>query len=92
MAPVCGSASDRSTFWNFRPCQTEYPVNTSNQEDMSGRLPTDRVPDDELVRRISAGDAEAFTALFRRRHADVFRFAVHMTGSPAAAEDVTQDA
>jgi RNA polymerase sigma-70 factor, ECF subfamily len=47
--------------------------------------------DDDLVARIAAGDAAAFTALFRRRQGDVFRFALHMLGSPATAEDVTQD-
>jgi len=51
----------------------------------------DSVPDEDLLRRIAAGDAAAFTTLFRRRQADVYRFALHMTGLPAAAEDVTQD-
>ena len=49
------------------------------------------VPDEDLLRRTAAGDAAAFTALFRRRQSDVYRFALHMTGLPAAAEDVTQD-
>ena len=49
------------------------------------------VPDEDLLRRTAAGDAAAFTALFRRRQPDVYRFALHMTGLPAAAEDVTQD-
>ncbi len=47
--------------------------------------------DDELLRCALAGDEEAFTTLYRRRQAGVFRFALHMCGSPAAAEDVTQD-
>src|SRR4051812_40896728 len=47
--------------------------------------------DDELLPRIAAGDAVAFTALFRRRQAQIYRFALHMTGAPAAAEDVTQE-
>jgi RNA polymerase sigma-70 factor (ECF subfamily) len=47
--------------------------------------------DEDLLRRIAAGDAAAFTALFRRRQSDVYRFALHMTGRPPAAEDVTQD-
>lgn len=37
------------------------------------------------------GDREAFAALYRRRRPDVYRFALHMTGSPAAAEDIAQD-
>jgi RNA polymerase sigma-70 factor (ECF subfamily) len=51
----------------------------------------DLLPDDQLLTRIAAGDAEAFSALFRRRQGDVYRFALHMTGRPAVAEDVTQD-
>ena len=47
--------------------------------------------DDELLARIAMGDATAFTALFRRRQGEVFRFALHMIGSPAGAEDVTQE-
>jgi RNA polymerase sigma-70 factor (ECF subfamily) len=58
---------------------------------MAAALPTDRVPDDELLARVASGDAPAFTELFRRRQPDVFRFAVHMTGSPALADDVVQD-
>jgi RNA polymerase sigma-70 factor, ECF subfamily len=51
----------------------------------------DTVSDEDLLRRIAAGDAAAFTALFRRRQSDVYRFALHMIGLPPAAEDVTQD-
>src|SRR5262245_42738731 len=47
--------------------------------------------DDELVARIGARDATALSLLFRRRQPDVYRVAMLMTGSPAAAEDVTQD-
>ena len=47
--------------------------------------------DDELLARIATGDARALTMLFRRRQPDVYRVALLMTGSSAAAEDVTQD-
>ena len=40
---------------------------------------------------IAGGSAEAFATLFRRRQGEVYRFAVHMTGSQAMADDVTQD-
>jgi RNA polymerase sigma-70 factor (ECF subfamily) len=53
--------------------------------------PTDETPDHELLARAGAGDAEAFGQLFRRRQGDVYRFALHMTASPAIAEDVTQE-
>jgi RNA polymerase sigma factor (sigma-70 family) len=49
------------------------------------------VPDDELVRRVAGRDAEALAAVFRRHHAVVYRFALHLTGAAALAEDVTQE-
>ena len=53
--------------------------------------PLGDVTDDDLLPRVATGDAAAFTALFRRRQADVYRFALHMTGQPNVAEDVTQE-
>ena len=47
--------------------------------------------DDDLLRRMRAGEEEAFTALYRRRQAAVYRFALHMSGSPSVAEEVTQE-
>lgn len=47
--------------------------------------------DEELIAAVAAGDREAFGAIYRRRRPDVYRFALHMTGSPAVAEDVAQD-
>jgi len=52
---------------------------------------TNRVPDDELVRRIAEGHQPAFAELFRRLHPAVFRFALHMAGSVSTADDVVQD-
>ncbi len=53
--------------------------------------PADRVPDDELLKQVTEGDASAFAELFGRRHGDVFRFALHMTASVSTADDVVQD-
>src|SRR5262245_36501157 len=47
--------------------------------------------DEQLIAAVAAGDREAFATLYRRRRPDVYRFALHMTGVPAAAEDVAQD-
>lgn len=47
--------------------------------------------DSELLGRMLAGDGSAFTALYRARHAPVYRFALQMTGSVVIAEDVTQE-
>ncbi len=54
---------------------------------MSEQLPSD----EELLRRMAAGDEAAFVALYRRRQAGVYRFALHMSGSESTAEDVTQE-
>lgn len=53
--------------------------------------PNDLDSDEQLLARAAGGDAQAFAALFRRRQAEVYRFALHMTGSAPAADDVTQD-
>ncbi len=50
------------------------------------------VPSDEIELRLArAGDEKAFTALYRRHSAAVFRFAWLLTGSEALAADVTQE-
>jgi RNA polymerase sigma-70 factor (ECF subfamily) len=54
--------------------------------------PPNTTSDAELLRLTLAGDESAFTALFRRRQAGVYRFALHMSGSEALAEDVVQEA
>jgi RNA polymerase sigma-70 factor, ECF subfamily len=47
--------------------------------------------DEQLLTQALAGDEDAFTALYRRRQGPIFRFALHMSGSPQTAEEVTQD-
>jgi RNA polymerase sigma-70 factor, ECF subfamily len=47
--------------------------------------------DDELLFRSRSGDEQAFLSLYRRRQGAIYRFAMHMSGSPATAEDVTQE-
>lgn len=47
--------------------------------------------DDDLLRRMMAGEEEAFLTLYRRRQAAIYRFALHMSGSLTVAEDVTQE-
>jgi RNA polymerase sigma-70 factor (ECF subfamily) len=50
-----------------------------------------QLSDDDLLLRVRAGDEEAFTTLYRRRQAAVYRFALQMSGSPSVAEEVTQE-
>jgi RNA polymerase sigma-70 factor (ECF subfamily) len=47
--------------------------------------------DSELLQSMLAGDEGALAALYGRRQKGIFRFALQMSGSPAMAEDVTQE-
>jgi RNA polymerase sigma-70 factor (ECF subfamily) len=47
--------------------------------------------DSELLARSRAGDEQAFTMLYRRRQAGIYRFAYQMSGSADVAEEVTQE-
>src|SRR4030095_16502208 len=51
----------------------------------------DELDDSELLRSMLTGDEEALVLLYRRRHANIYRFAYQMSGSTALAEDVTQE-
>lgn len=47
--------------------------------------------DNELLKLMLRGDEEALSTLYRRRQRSVYRFALQLSGSPALAEDVTQE-
>jgi RNA polymerase sigma-70 factor (ECF subfamily) len=47
--------------------------------------------DDVLLRYAAKGDEEAFTLLYRRHQAAMYRFALRMTGNAWAAEEIVQD-
>lgn len=47
--------------------------------------------DDVLLKRSAKGDDFAFAELYRRHQAALFRFALRMTGSSWAAEEIVQD-
>jgi RNA polymerase sigma-70 factor, ECF subfamily len=49
------------------------------------------ITDEGLLKRMIAGDEEAFTLIYRRRHPSIYRFALRMSGNRAIAEDVTQE-
>ena len=51
----------------------------------------ERVADDVLLARAAKGDEDAFTVLYRRHQAVLYRFALRMTGSAWAAEEIVQD-
>ena len=44
-----------------------------------------------LLRRAGKGDEEAFTLLYRRHQAALYRFALRMSGNAWAAEEIVQD-
>jgi RNA polymerase sigma-70 factor (ECF subfamily) len=44
-----------------------------------------------LLRRAAKGDEEAFALLYRRHQGGLYRFALRMTGSAWAAEEIVQD-
>jgi RNA polymerase sigma-70 factor (ECF subfamily) len=47
--------------------------------------------DVELLRRLAKGDDDAFLEFYRRHQGGLFRYAVHMSGSPQSAADVVQE-
>jgi RNA polymerase sigma-70 factor, ECF subfamily len=47
--------------------------------------------DDALLKRSAKGDESAFAELYRRHQTPLYRFAVRMTGSSWAAEEIVQD-
>ena len=47
--------------------------------------------DEELYRLMRKGDQDAFAQLYERREPALYRFALHMSGSPAVAEEVSHE-
>ncbi len=47
--------------------------------------------DVELLRRLKAGDDDAFLEFYRRHQGGLYRYAMHMSGSPQWAADVVQE-
>ena len=47
--------------------------------------------DGDLLRLVKVGNEEAFLTLYRRRQGAIYRFALHMSGDPDVAEEVTQE-
>jgi RNA polymerase sigma-70 factor, ECF subfamily len=47
--------------------------------------------DQELLRQMAKGNEAAFRALYERYQGPIYRFALHMSGNNATAEEVTQE-
>jgi RNA polymerase sigma-70 factor (ECF subfamily) len=52
---------------------------------------TSPTSDEQLLRLMLGGDAQAFGEIYDRRQGGIYRYALRMTGSEAIAEDVTHD-
>lgn len=55
------------------------------------RASISELDDRDLVLRVVDGDVRAFEAIYDRHHAQVLRFALRLTGTQRAAEEVAQD-
>lgn len=70
----------------------EGPGRPSNYPNEMGEMKRAVEPSDEgLLGQAIAGDEEAFARLYRRKQGPIYRFALHMSGNAAVAEDVTQE-
>jgi RNA polymerase sigma-70 factor, ECF subfamily len=67
------------------------PHRNLGQEGKAETIRPSVASDDSLLRRIRAGDQEAFRAVYQRCQGPVYRFALHMSGRRSVAEDVTQE-
>ena len=47
--------------------------------------------DEKLLEQALGGDQQSFTRLYRCRQSAIYRFALHVSGDPGLAEDVTQE-
>ncbi len=54
---------------------------------MAESSPADR----ELFKQLAKGNETAFSALYERYQGPLYRFALHMSGNGATAEEVTQE-
>jgi RNA polymerase sigma-70 factor, ECF subfamily len=89
--PVCKDLLSRSR--GLRP--TETPDNQSKCVVFAAMMPhghsSSALSDHALFTRAASGDLDAFTTIYHRYQQIVYRFGRVMTGSSAAAEDVTQE-
>jgi RNA polymerase sigma-70 factor (ECF subfamily) len=47
--------------------------------------------DQQLLRQLRRGDEAAFADIYRRHQGQIYRFVLHMSGSTAIADEVTQE-
>ncbi len=78
--------------WNFRTCFPEYMTEAGSRRRTIDRMRDHGTfSDGELLQQMRDGSEPAFTALYRRHHRQIYRFAYRMSGSNTIAEEVTQE-
>src|SRR5260370_657194 len=87
--PLSIFAEDSGTFPFTAGNSSQNAVADRRNSAMS--LPLEALTDVDLLRRMASGEERAFTALYRRRQGSVYRYALHMSGKPELAEEVTQE-
>lgn len=80
--------SNARGFVAFDPSGCAAPVVAPQARELSV---ADEIDEARELRSALSGDEAAFTALYRRHQAAVYRFAWLVTGSAAQAADITQD-
>lgn len=88
--------------WGFlrftqAPAQVMVPKESVSSFDQRRPEPADEVAAraqeaEEFVRAARSGDPRAFNALIRRYRPRIYALALHLTGRPSDADDITQDA
>ena len=63
----------------------------SGMEIVGKALSTPENTDGDLLKLARGGHQEAFSQIYRERSEAVYRFALHMSGNPAVAEEVLQE-
>lgn len=78
--------------WNFSTPSRELAMTEGCRADLAlVMVHSDSLDDERVLKRALKGDKDAFSHIYRRMNGAVFRFAFHMTGCRAMAEDVTQE-
>ncbi len=84
----CGAGASGGNFFSRR----REVIDAGRQNVLPGEMRiAEQDRDDVLMRRAAKGDEEAFTLLYRRHQAAMYRFALRMTGNTWAAEEIVQD-
>jgi RNA polymerase sigma-70 factor, ECF subfamily len=82
---------DKRDFGNFAPDRAEEVAKGGTGLRTRQMKRSNEPTDEGLLGRMMAGDEEAFLLLYRRKHPPIYRFALHMSGNAAVADDVTQE-